>query len=1163
MRNFLTFVAIALVTALLGALVVPPLIDWSARRDMVARAVGGRIGAPVRIGGDVTLRLLPVPYLDIADVAIGPVEAPWIAAPAMRVEFGVGALFGGRIRLENLTFERPSVRVGPHWGAPAEGPLEFGRLRVHHGQLRVEREGAAPIWLHDVDLEARAPSARGPWRASGEFAQGETRVRYQLNTEAIADGALPVKLSVEGQALRADIDGEVTLGSAPAFAGTATVSGALDAPQGGTWPWRIEGRATGQGDAVRFEDARLRLGEAARALEAQGGLGFRIGERLGLDADLHAKTLNLDALLRGKDESSAPPARAFAALAALVGRATAPGGLSLKLESGSAYLGARALEAPQLALETAPDGTLRLHARTGLPGQGRLSLDGVLDAGPSPAFHGHAEGRLGAFGPLAAWLAEGDVDLGERLAGLGAALPEGDIAASGDLEASREGASLRGLDLSFGATRFTGGLVYALPADDKPGRLFLDLATDALDMAQAPNVEAGLVWLGPNDLDFRLKAGALKVDRVGLSSARSGALTVRARKDGPKFALEKLAIADLGGASFQVEGESSPSGRWTRVSLDAGKLVDLAALVAHAAPGQWARWFVQHAEALGSAKATLEARRDGPPLPGPFGLDFVKADGSLAGARFALQLSRAPAPVDAISAQATLDAPDAGALLRKLGAKIPQGPPGRAELSLSGTGLWERGFEGKARLALAGAVLSLAGALRPEGEAATLSGPLTFKSADVLPALAALGFATAGTGLLAPADLSADLSLDLKSAHLSHLAGTAAGARVGGDLVAIPALDPLEAAPPATITGRLDLDRASAGGLVALLLGRPGPPRASAIWPETKFGPALLSPPSLDATLKIDALDLGFGLARSASARLRMERDRLAFDDVSFTLNGGQAGGRGELRRDKGQATATGALTWQGVAVDRAALRGRFSGALDFAGVGATTSALLANLAGTGRAEANEANLPRLDVDALARTLTRLEQPGATPPEGRRVENQLAAELDRAALTLKEAEGALSLNAGALRFGPVTTPARDGSARVAATLGLVDLTLGVEATLTDVKPGPFWSGPAPSVTVTGRGALDAAPGPRRVEATLFAAGLAAEAVARESERIAGLEADMRERAAFNRRYKADRFLTRRQAEIDAFLEDQEKRRLADEYRTAYEAWAVAHGVATP
>jgi hypothetical protein len=67
--------------------------------------------------------------------------------------------------------------------------------------------------------------------------------------------------------------------------------------------------------------------------------------------------------------------------------------------------------------------------------------------------------------------------------------------------------------------------------------------------------------------------------------------------------------------------------------------------------------------------------------------------------------------------------------------------------------------------------------------------------------------------------------------------------------------------------------------------------------------------------------------------------------------------------------------------------------------------------------------------------------------------------------------------------------------------------------------------------------------------------LAAEAVARESDRIANFEADVRERAAFNRRLKAERFLARREAEIAAFEDEAERKRLMDHYLEPYSAWA--------
>ena len=69
----------------------------------------------------------------------------------------------------------------------------------------------------------------------------------------------------------------------------------------------------------------------------------------------------------------------------------------------------------------------------------------------------------------------------------------------------------------------------------------------------------------------------------------------------------------------------------------------------------------------------------------------------------------------------------------------------------------------------------------------------------------------------------------------------------------------------------------------------------------------------------------------------------------------------------------------------------------------------------------------------------------------------------------------------------------------------------------------FWSGPSPAVTVSLAGPLDAPQ--RKIDDTAFAAGLAAQALARESDRIATLEADIRERAFFNREKKAWAFLT--------------------------------------
>ena len=63
---------------------------------------------------------------------------------------------------------------------------------------------------------------------------------------------------------------------------------------------------------------------------------------------------------------------------------------------------------------------------------------------------------------------------------------------------------------------------------------------------------------------------------------------------------------------------------------------------------------------------------------------------------------------------------------------------------------------------------------------------------------------------------------------------------------------------------------------------------------------------------------------------------------------------------------------------------------------------------------------------------------------------------------------------------------------------------------------------------------------RQLDVSALSAGLATQAIARESDRIANLEADIRERAFFNRRLKGERFLDRRGAEIESWRVEQER-----------------------
>ena len=139
-------------------------------------------------------------------------------------------------------------------------------------------------------------------------------------------------------------------------------------------------------------------------------------------------------------------------------------------------------------------------------------------------------------------------------------------------------------------------------------------------------------------------------------------------------------------------------------------------------------------------------------------------------------------------------------------------------------------------------------------------------------------------------------------------------------------------------------------------------------------------------------------------------------------------------------------------------------------------------------------------------------------------------ELNRAPLAIPDGSAPLSLSAGIMKIGPIKMPEGQGDEALSADLDLRTLTTQARFTLTssasDLK---FWSGSPPSAAVTIDNALEAPK--RQIDISALSAALAAQAIARETDRISTMEADIRERAFFNRRLKGERLMDRRQQEI--------------------------------
>lgn len=1138
------------------ALVAPRLVDWSAHRDGIAGQLGAITGGEVTLTGPVSLELLPTPYLSLGRGSVmsrGPDGARLDFASA-RLELALAKLAGGNFRFTEIRLEKPELALnrGPD-GAPMlpsipssrANSIGFDRLVVANGRIRLAADAGKPaLDINAVGLEGDAPALSGPFRVSGRFAgPGGAPIVFRAASEKAEGAGTPLRLSIDAGSGWPAIEFDGAL-EGRALAGTATFIGSAPGDGAAAMPWRAKGELRADSAGASLKPAEFRLGPDERAISGEGSAALAFGSPVRLSLDVKAKQANADGLMRRKDENATPPARTFAALMnaltpALQGDRRIA--LDASLTTGQLILGGETLSPVSARLSATPGRPPVARIDIGLPGDTRLHADGRIETGPAAAFIGTVDFASDSLPQLRDWASQGAPGFDARIAAAVDALPYRRAALKGDIEASAVSASGRDLTLMLGDSMLHGALAVTAAVGAEPGRLFIDMTTDSLDIAAPNDPSASMGALASLDLSLTLAANRLHVARLDGVDIESGSLALKVTKSGQNLRLERLSVADLGGATLEAQGVSGPDGLSANGRLTAERLRDFTALVANVFPSDAARWLMARADALSPAALAFSARGADTPSAA------LAVDGTVGTTHVAL--SADPGPNGRGRAGAlTMDSDDAGTLLRQLGIPVRGALSGRAHVALTASGSADGTYDGDGLAALAGVDLYGRGRFVPAAtsDQAKLFGSAKLKSANVGPLLAALGLGGSGV-VVGPVDGGADLTLRGDRWTVSRLAGSVAGVKASGSFTVSPtapaaAIPELSAATEAiggakagpVISGALSLDRLPASALFSLALGAPSAPKPPLRWSEAKFAPAPVTPPPTEIDLTIGALDLADGLvAQRFAARLGLDGGRLDLDGLGFQLMGGAVSGHATLRRNGDSATLTGALSGNDLSVARVGVAGRFGATVDFASTGRSPAMLIDGLAGEGTAKLATVTFPRSDPGALDRTVATAQDPEA-PLDETNVAFSFGAALDRGALTLPDGSAPLALNAGAIKLGPLAIPHASGSALFSATLDLRRMTMETRLQLSSPADKlMFWSGPPPGAVVTVADALDGAPR-RKLDVSALSAGLATQAIARESERIANLEADIRERAAFNRRLKGERFLQQRDQEIQDF-----------------------------
>ena len=369
-RIFVLGLAAVLLLLVGGVWLLPGLLDWNRYRDSIATLASARLGRTVRIGGAVTLHLLPQPILTAQDVAVdvdedgdGGGDGLGLKARALRLRIGLAALLAGTVDARELTLQGADLRLPwpPTPGLLASRPpswISGLRAAVEDGRLQV---GA--LVLDHVEGTLATDPDTGTLSAAGVGQAGERRWQFTARlTRPDREGSAGLDVSLDGQGKLQDTGGTFSgqLGVDGALSGRVAARGPdlsilMPAP---AVPWRGDGRLSAAGGLAVADELALELG----GVPARGAVALRIAPQARLDLALATGRLDLDAWV------PALLARPTALQAGL------PTGIDVSAEAATWASGT--LRRVRAALDLAGDGVVVRELSAALPGETQMELAG-------------------------------------------------------------------------------------------------------------------------------------------------------------------------------------------------------------------------------------------------------------------------------------------------------------------------------------------------------------------------------------------------------------------------------------------------------------------------------------------------------------------------------------------------------------------------------------------------------------------------------------------------------------------------------------------------------------------------------------------------------------------------------------------------------------------
>ncbi len=1128
MQTTLLGFAIAIILALVAALVGPFFVDWGHFRGEFEERASRLTGLEFHVTGAIDARLLPTPTLMLHGIEFGrPGETGKVSARSLRLEFALGSFVRGEWKIADARLEAPDLVAGidesgriavpvPSVGFDPEG-VSVQRLTIEEGRATLTDAGSASrIVLDQIEFKGELRSLTGPVKGEGSFVVDGQHYPYRVNTSRVGDeGGVKVRLAIDpiDRPVTAVVDLSVAIEQGvPRFEGTLAFARSVTrAPEGAQAliiePWRVTSRIKGDSAAAVLEQIEFQYGPDDRAVKLRGDAKIAFGARPQLDGVFSSTQIDLDRVLDLPDAMRRRPLiaiKSFADNFASVYRLPFPVRLGVNVETLT--LAGAALQRVSADVKTDAETWDIESLEFRAPGITQVRLSGRFGAAAKGiSFNGPAKIESADPRAFVAWLAD------RADAQFSAA---DSLRVSGDVRLGSETIAVDWLKIELDRMAITGRFDYSWAGDDRPARLDAVLTAPELNVDRVQSLAKAV--LGGTEFDWpREGTLSLKVDRASLGGVDVKGTNVDVRLAANGFGIERLTIADLGGAALAVKGRidnhsQAPRGEIT-LDLDARSLDGVTALVEKFAPAA-AEQLRRTAERFAPVKlrALLSMDPDTPDAARvTSALAKFKVDGSAGAFRLALHGDAAAAAkafalpnladlgAAKVNVSGRLDADDGAILVELAGLDrilAVDKRPGRLELTAKGALDGELAVNGQL---LAGALsIATKGTVRLTGSQSKMAGlDLKIANANVR----SLRAAPAGRPAeLLPMSGTARLAFAEGTVTLTDIAGSIAGTSVGGRLI-------VGTRKPMNVAGDIEIGALDLPTVLAAALGTPVQgARGAALWSAEPFETSL--PDGLSGRIALKSARVGLApklIARDVRGIVQFGGSELLLQELEGTIAGGQIGGELAFMRRPDGLAARGRARLSGVngAELVTPLTGRLTLDISASGSGKSPAALIGSLGGSGSFTLEHGQVTRFDPMAFAAVIRAVDQ--GLPIDVARVRDRMEAALAGGNLPIALAEGAITINTGQARLSNTVVRAQGADLAVGGSINLADSVIDARLTLSG-SPGPDGASTGqPQIVVTLKGPFDA---PKRaIDATAFASWLALRAVEQQAKKLDALE----------------------------------------------------------